>query len=179
VRRYKGLNYLVRALAKVPQELNVKLLVVGEFWESEEEYRRLAGTLDLQDRLQIINRYVPNEEVSLYFSAADALVLPYQEATQSAVAQIAFGFNLPIISTDIGGLPEMVKDGVFGLIVPSRDEEALAGAIIDYFGQDLKPVFQENIRMGRHLFSWDHLTTLIQRVLERRDLDTETTKREL
>jgi glycosyltransferase involved in cell wall biosynthesis len=170
VRRYKGLSYLVRALGKVSEELNVKLLVVGEFWESEEEYRELAGTLDLQDRLQMINRYVPNEEISLYFSAADVLILPYQEATQSAVAQIAFGFNLPVISTNVGGLPEIGKDGVFGLIVPPRDEEALARAITDYFGRGLKPVFQENIRMEKHLFSWDHLTTLIQKIFERREL---------
>jgi glycosyltransferase involved in cell wall biosynthesis len=167
VRRYKGLDYLVRAMGKVSTELQVKLLVVGEFWESEEKYRNLAYLLDLQDRFHIINRYVPNEEIRLYFSAADAVVLPYLEATQSAVAQIAFGFDLPIITTDVGGLAEIGKDGVFGIVVPPKNEKALAQAITDYFNQNLKPFFQENIRREKHLFSWDHLIALIQNVLEK------------
>jgi glycosyltransferase involved in cell wall biosynthesis len=165
VRRYKGLGHLLRALASVPADLNVKLLVVGEFWESESGYRAAAEQLGIADRVQMINRYVPNEEIGLYFSAADVVVLPYLEATQSGVVQIAFGFDRPVITTNIGGLPEMLRDGQLGLVVPPQDEEALSEAITRYFRDGLGPAFQEKIRAERDLFSWERMVALIEEIL--------------
>jgi glycosyltransferase involved in cell wall biosynthesis len=121
VRRYKGLSHLLEALALVPAEVRAKLLVVGEFWEPEEGYRAQAEALGITGRVRLLNRYVPNEEVGLYFAAADVVVLPYLEATQSAVLQIAFGFETPVITTSVGGLPEMVRHGRLGIVVPPQD----------------------------------------------------------
>jgi glycosyltransferase involved in cell wall biosynthesis len=165
VRRYKGLKLLLHALARVPDALNVKLLVVGEFWEPEAEYRALASELGITDRVQMINRYVPNEEMGLFFSPADVVVLPYLEATQSGIAQIAFGFDLPVITTSVGGLPETVRDEEFGLVVPSRDEEALAQAITRFFEEELAGEFRSRIQAERDVFSWDRLVQLIENVL--------------
>ena len=165
VRRYKGLGHLLRALACVPADLNVKLLVVGEFWEPESSYRAAAEQLGITDRVQMINRYVPNEEIGLYFSAADVVVLPYLEATQSGVIQIAFGFDRPVITTSIGGLPEMVRDGQLGMVVPPQDEEALSQAIARYFCDGLGPAFQEKIRAERDVFSWERMVVLIEEIL--------------
>jgi glycosyltransferase involved in cell wall biosynthesis len=166
VRRYKGLGQLLEALALIPEDLNTRLLVVGEFWESETGYQTKAEQLGIAHRVQLINRYIPNEEVGLYFSAADVVVLPYLEATQSAVLQTAFSFDKPVITTNVGGLPEMVQDGRLGLVVPPRDTQALASAIIRFFQQDLGPGFQKNIRAERDVFSWERLGTLIEEVLE-------------
>ena len=166
VRRYKGLNHLLRALACVPAELNVKLLVVGEFWEPEDGYRATAEGLGIGDQVRMINRYVPNEEICLYFSAADVVVLPYLEATQSAVAQLAFGFDRPVITTSVGGLPEMVRDGRLGLVVPPQDEAALAQAITGYFQQNMRPAFEANIRAERDVFSWERLVALIHSIFQ-------------
>jgi len=172
VRRYKGLGSLLGALARVPAkipsgeaDLNVKLLVVGEFWEPESGYRAAAEQLGIADRVQMINRYVPNEEIGLYFSAADVVVLPYLEATQSGVIQIAFGFDRPVITTSIGGLPEMLRDGQLGLVVPPQDEQALSQAIVRYLADDLGPAFQEKIRAERDVFSWERMVTLIEEIL--------------
>jgi hypothetical protein len=77
--------------------------------------------------------YIPNEEVKYYFSAADAVVLPYTSATQSGIAQIAYNFDLPVIATNVGGLAEVVRDGETGLLVPPNDPRALAGRIVEYF----------------------------------------------
>jgi len=165
VRRYKGLGHLLRSLALIPEEARTKLLVVGEFWEPESGYRALVQELGLEPRVQMINRYVPNEEMGLYFSAADVVVLPYLEATQSGIAQIAFGFDLPVITTKVGGLPETVRDGEFGLVVPLQDEQALAGAIQRYFREDLGPRFRERIRAERDVFSWARLAALIEEIL--------------
>jgi glycosyltransferase involved in cell wall biosynthesis len=164
VRRYKGLDHLIRALAHVPEDLRVKLLVVGEFWEPESGYQALAREHAVDHCLRMIDRYVPNEEMGLYFSAADVVVLPYLEATQSGIAQIAFGFDLPVITTSVGGLPETVRDGEFGLVVPPLDERALAQAIVRYFQEDLAPLFGEKIRAERELFSWERLVRLIEEI---------------
>jgi glycosyltransferase involved in cell wall biosynthesis len=166
VRRYKGLGQLLETLTLIPEELQAKLLVVGEFWESEAGYQAKAEQLGIAQRVQLINRYIPNEEVGLYFSAADVVVLPYLEATQSAVLQTAFGFDKPVITTNVGGLPEMVQDGRLGLVVPPRDTQALASAIIRFFQKDLGPGFQKNIRAERDVFSWERLVTLIEEILE-------------
>ncbi len=164
VRRYKGLGHLLRALAHLPEDLKIKLLVVGEFWESENGYQTAAERLGIAHRVRMLNRYIPNEEVGLYFSAADVVVLPYLEATQSAVAQLAFGFGVPVITTRVGGLPEVVQDGKLGLLVPPGDDEALAQAIAHYFGQGMGPVFRERIRAERDIFSWERLVTHIEQV---------------
>lgn len=166
VRRYKGLSHLLRALACVPPELNVKLLVVGEFWEPENGYRATAEQLGVSSQVQMINRYVPNEEVGLYFSAADVVVLPYLEATQSAVAQMAFGFGRPVITTSVGGLPDMLRDGRLGLVVPPQDEAALAEAISRYFRENLRAGFEANILAEREVFSWERLVGQIEGIFQ-------------
>jgi glycosyltransferase involved in cell wall biosynthesis len=166
VRRYKGLGTLLRAMASLPEELKIKLLVVGEFWEPIQSYKAAVDQLGLAGRVQMINRYVPNEHMGLYFSAADVVVLPYLEATQSAIVQLAFGFELPVITTSVGGLPEAVRDGEFGLLVPPHDEQALAAAIVRYFEKGLKPALQAKIRAERDIFAWSRLVTLIEEIYE-------------
>ena len=101
------------------------------------------------------------------------MVLPYLEATQSGIAQIAFGSDLPVITTRVGGLPETVRDEEFGLVVRPRDEEALAQAITRFFEEDLAGDFQDRIRAERDVFSWDRLVQLIEDVLEEAELGLE------
>ncbi len=162
VRRYKGLRYLLQALPLVRKYIPVHLLVAGEFWEDEEVYRRLVEELGLQECVTLLNRYIPNEEVGLYFSAADVLVLPYLEATQSAVVQTAFGFERPVIATQVGGLAETIEHNGTGLIVSPGDIQALAEAIIRYFEENLGPRFQKAIREIKDRFAWEHLERLIE-----------------
>ncbi len=139
VRPYKGLRYLVEALAQVSKP--VRLVVAGEFWEDIGTYRQQIKSLNLENKVIILNRYIPNEEAHLLFSAADALVAPYIGGTQSGAAGLASGYGLPMIVTDIvaAGLPpestnpspgngSTDSDG-YTQIVPSADPGALARAI--------------------------------------------------
>jgi len=167
VRRYKGLPYLLKAMPRVLQRIKVHLLIVGEFWESERAYQRAIERLGLKESVTILNRYVPNEEVSLYFAAADVVVLPYLEATQSGVVQLAYGFERPVITTTVGGLTETVSHGRTGLIVPPRDSDALAEAIIRFFEDDLAADFVQGIRERQDDFSWLKLVQLIEETLSR------------
>lgn len=164
VRRYKGLRHLLKALPAVRQQLPVRLLVVGEFWEDARPYHDLVRQLGLSDAVQFYSEYVPNEELAVYFSAADVVVLPYLEATQSGVAQIALGFETPVIATSVGGMPETIEDGRTGLIVPPGDSAALSNAILRYFQENLAPMLTHNICVSKESASWMPLVHLIEEI---------------
>jgi len=157
VRPYKGLDILIEALGLVRQDLDVNLIVAGEFWEDESGYINQIEQLGLGADVTLINRYIPDEELAAYVDAADVVVLPYRSATQSAIVQVAFGREKPVITTDVGGLAEVVEDGRTGLIVPAEDADALAAAIVRYFKEGLGSLFSENIKKEHYRFGWDQL----------------------
>ncbi len=95
--------------------------------------------------MKIVAEHVPDEAVGDYFAAADLVVLPYVSATQSGITQVAYAFGLPVVSTDVGGLPEVVRDGETGYIVPSRNETALAAAIVRYFTGGEETALRANV----------------------------------
>jgi glycosyltransferase involved in cell wall biosynthesis len=162
VRKYKGLEYLIRALPEVLRQTTVQLLIVGEFWEDRDAYLQMIDEWGLQQHVTVVDRYVPNEEIGLYFSAADVVVLPYVDATQSAVVSLAYAFDKPVITTHVGGLPEVVTDGETGFVVPPRDHAALAAAIVKYFQGDCALRFAANVKARRDTLSWLGLVKLIE-----------------
>jgi glycosyltransferase involved in cell wall biosynthesis len=166
VRRYKGLRHLLQALPAVREQIPARLLIVGEFWEDERPYRDLVRQFGLEDVVEFYNTYVPNEQLAVYFSASDVVVLPYLEATQSGVAQIALGFEKPVIATSVGGMAETIHDGQTGLIVPPADSAALSAAILRYFNQELEAPFTMAIRQEKESASWLPLVRLIEELAE-------------
>jgi glycosyltransferase involved in cell wall biosynthesis len=145
VRAYKGLEHLLRAMPSVLRSVEVDLLIVGEFYDDRAKYDRIIADLGIGKRVKIVAEHVPDETVGEYFTASDVVVLPYVSATQSGITQVAFAFGLPVISTRVGGLPEVVTDGATGYIVPPRDEGALADAIVRYFEEGRKESFSANV----------------------------------
>jgi D-inositol-3-phosphate glycosyltransferase len=137
VRPYKGLDRLLQAMALLDPRLDVHLVVAGEFWEPRERYDRIAAELRIADRVEIVDRYLDEAEVAERFAAADVVVLPYVSATQSAVVQLAFAHGRPVISTTVGGIPEVVDEGVNGLLVEPDDPPALAAAITRFYTEAL------------------------------------------
>ena len=130
VRQYKGLNVLIEALNILKtQNIHPLLLVTGEFWDDKQSYINSINHYHLEDQIRLKDEYIPNEQVDLYFKAADILVAPYIAGTQSAVIALAQAYGMTIISTDA------VADGISSsgesnlLIVPSGNAEALAEAI--------------------------------------------------
>ena len=116
----------------------------------------------LEDRILLVDRYVPNEEVELYFRAADVAILPYESATQSGIIQVAYDFDLPVITTNVGGLPEVVHDGETGLIVPPGNPEALANAVVRFYESDMAESCKAFIQAERERFSWEPLIEAIE-----------------
>lgn len=162
IRGYKGFMNLLNAVALIPRERDFQLLVGGEFYGDEEVYRKAIRELDLTDRLVLHDRYIPNQEVADFFCAANVVVLPYVAATQSGIIQIAFNFDRPVITTDVGGLPEVVRDGVLGNVVPCEDPQALSKAIIDYFEQGKEATYTPNVAREKEKYSWPRLVKALE-----------------
>jgi glycosyltransferase involved in cell wall biosynthesis len=124
---YKGLEYLIRAepliTAQVP---DAKIVIAGQ-GEDFVRYRRL---MTHPDRFSIYNYYVSDEKRAEFFRQASVVVLPYVEASQSGVIPLAYTFSKPVVATTVGGLPEMVDEGKTGYLVPPRDENSLAEAVV-------------------------------------------------
>ena len=133
VRPYKGLKVLLEALSILNQEAaKPHLIIAGEFWEDLAMYQSIIRDLDLADQVHIYNRYIPNEEVGDFFTAADVLVAPYVEGTQSAVVSLGFGYGTPMIVSEVAaeGLDGDQRSVV--TIVPTNDAQSLAGAIREF-----------------------------------------------
>jgi len=162
IRKYKGLHVLLNAMPKVLEQTPVKLLVAGEFYDNEQGYHDQIQQLGIQEAVTIVADYIPNEAVGLYFSAADVVVLPYISASQSGIVQIAYNYNKPVITTNVGGLPEVIAEGKTGFIIASEDSEALAKSIINFFNIKDDVDFSKNISEYKKQFSWDRMAAEIE-----------------
>ena len=168
VRKYKGLPYLIKAMPKVIEEYpDIKLYVVGDFAGHKDEYMELIKENKVENNIVIRDGYVPDEEIQPYYTAADICVCPYESATQSAIVQVSFGFNLPVIATNVGGLPEVVTDGKTGYVVESMNPDALAEAIIKFYKEDKQKEFINNVIEESPRFSWDHMVEVIEELVSR------------
>lgn len=164
VRKYKGLNYLIQAFPEVLSKADVTLFIVGEFWENKNEYLDLINKLGIEDKIVIVDKYIPNEEVGFYFNAADLVVQPYISATGSGIIQIAFGFNKPVIATNVGSLSEVVENGKTGYIVPPESSQDLAKAIIKFFLDGHLDEFSNNVRKEKYKFSWERMVDVFDKL---------------
>ena len=127
VRPYKGLKYLMEALAQA--KTDAQLVVAGEFWEDVTYYRELIKHLGLAGQVTLIDKYIPNEEAHILFSAADLLVAPYVDGTQSGAVELALGYGLPSIVTEpIMAAIDQSKIGSLQ-VVPAGNSRALAEAL--------------------------------------------------
>ena len=154
VRKYKGVDLLVQALAHVPQDLKVSLLIAGEFYEPVEVYQTLVKKLGLSEQVRILNRYIGEPEWPDLFAASDALVLPYRSASQSMSIALAYGFGKPVIVSRVGGLAEAVEEGRTGLIA-DPEPRALAAAIQRLYTELLPSPYQQFIAERRRRLGWE------------------------
>lgn len=128
ISQYKGLDRLYQAMSLVAEQVpGVRLIVAGR---PEFGYRLPAPpVLTRGGRIDVLNRYIPNSEVAELMQRATVVVCPYTDATQSGVVLTAYAFDKPVVATNVGGLPEYVRDGDSGLVVAPDNVEELASAI--------------------------------------------------
>ncbi len=126
---YKGLNYLLQAMPLIIESIpQVKLIIAGK---GDNLKRYFPDGWD-EKHYEILNKYIPSEDVASLLGRSTAVILPYIEASQSGVASLAYGMGTPVIASKIGGLAEMIYSEQDGLLVPPRDAKALADAIIRF-----------------------------------------------
>jgi len=95
------------------------------------------------------------------------MVLPYTNATQSGITQIAINYQLPCIVTNVGGLPEIVHDGETGYVVESENPESIADGVVKYFHHTDKEKFQDNIALEKEKYSWKNFTENLLQLYEK------------
>jgi glycosyltransferase involved in cell wall biosynthesis len=160
IRQYKGLDLLLRAMADSRiREAGIRLLVAGEFYEDEAPYRQLIKELQLSDRLILHTEFIADSEVKHFLCAADCVVQPYRNATQSGVTPLAYHFEKPMVVTNVGGLPALVPHGKVGLVC-EPSPEAIAESLLRFYqlGEDY---FIPHLREEKKQYSWARLTETI------------------
>jgi glycosyltransferase involved in cell wall biosynthesis len=166
VRKYKGLDILLKAFPKILQKFpNTFLLIVGEFYDNPDSYFKLIEELNIPERVKVINQFVPNEEVAKYYLSSDVVVLPYRSATQSGILNVAYGFNKPVIVTNVGGLAEFVIEGKTGFVIKPNSEDEIVKGYEEYLKMKDEENFKENILEYNRKNSFDNLPELISQII--------------
>lgn len=167
IRDYKGLDLLINAFADQRlRKFGIKLLVAGEYYSSPEPYQELIRKHKLEDWIELRTDFIPDNEVNLYFSAADMIVQPYKSATQSGVTQIGYHFNKPMLVTNVGGLAEIIPDGKIGYVV-EPDSQKIADALVDFYQNDRMSEFEANMMDEKKKFAWSNMAETFVDVFNR------------
>jgi glycosyltransferase involved in cell wall biosynthesis len=165
IRKYKGLDILLDAMkllqssSKEKQTPEIKLLIAGEFYEDRKPYDEQIKKLGIADSLILKTEFIPDSEVKNYLCAANLVVQPYRNATQSGVTPLAYHFEVPMVVTNVGGLPALVPDNKVGLIA-EPDATSIAEKIEAYFrkGEDC---FLPYLKEEKKKYSWKIMTDKI------------------
>jgi glycosyltransferase involved in cell wall biosynthesis len=168
IKPYKGVVHLIDAAPRLRERYGdgLRILVVGDIYGERRPYFERVRERGVSDVLQILDGFVPDETVEDYFLACDLVVLPYVSATQSGIVQIAYNYSKPVVTTNVGGLPEVVRDGETGFVVPPEDPAALAAAVIRFFDEERGQAFAAAIAGERARYSWDRMAEAVEHLAE-------------
>jgi glycosyltransferase involved in cell wall biosynthesis len=165
IREYKGLDLLLEAWPAVcaarPQ---ARLVVAGDPVQlspaRREELRAWSAKVGAVHRFE----YIPFEDVSQYFSAADAVVMPYRHISQSGVLFLALSLGVPVVATRVGALPEMLEDGDNALLIPPESPGAISDALIRVLGSpELRERLSDGGRRLADQHSWQSIAERTER----------------
>jgi glycosyltransferase involved in cell wall biosynthesis len=177
IRKYKGLDILLDAMKVLKENSkslpgrqageirNLKLLIAGEFYEDEKPYQLQIDKLGIRDNLILRTDFIPDGEVKYYLGAADAVIQPYRNATQSGVTPLAYHFEKPMIVTNVGGLPSLVPHEKAGLVAEPT-ASSIAEAILRFY-QLGENYFLPHLRSEKQKYSWGNLVEAIDELADR------------
>jgi D-inositol-3-phosphate glycosyltransferase len=165
---YKGLEFLLRALAELVKESShYRLIIAGKpkwndaYWK---KMQRIISSAAIEARVIQRIEYISDDEIEVFFKAADVLILPYTHIFQSGVQFLAYSFGLPVIATDVGSLRETIVEGQTGFVCAPRDSIELAKTIQRYFRSELFCKLDEQRLVIKEYanaqFSWERVASL-------------------
>jgi glycosyltransferase involved in cell wall biosynthesis len=152
IREYKGLDVLLRALAEVP---DARLVVAGDPLDPVEPLRRLAAGLGVADRVDWRLGFLPDEAIPALMAEATLVALPYRKIDSSGVLATALGHGRPAVVTDVGGLPDPIREFGAGRVAPAEDAPAFAGALRELLEDENLAQAYEGAQAARRALSWD------------------------
>ena len=174
--KYKGLEYLIKAEPMITEQApDAKIVIAG----TGEDFKKYEKMMMNREKFTVHNYHISYKEGAELFQRCSVVVLPYIDASQSAVIPLAYAFKKPVVVTDVGAIPEIVDEGITGFIVPPRNPEALADAIVKLLkNEDLRKSMGENAyRKLREDLSWDIVAEktleVYKRAIQDRSTNTE------
>ena len=132
----------------------------GEFYSSDQPYYKILRELGLGNKVILHTQFIPNDKVAQYFCASDLVVQPYKDASQSGVTQVAYHFDVPMIVSNVGALPEMVPNNIAGLVVKPEPDK-VARAIHRFFDKNMAEELKKGLLTQKDRFSWSRLTQAV------------------
>lgn len=161
IRDYKGLDLLLESIDHEYFRVNkIKLIIAGEYYSKKDYYTQLIKKLEIEDLIISFDYFIPDENVNAFFSIADLIASPYKSATQSGVAQIAYYFELPMLVTNVGGLPELVPNNKVGYVV-EPNANAIQEKLIEFYKENKSLEFKTNLATEKLRFTWDKMVNTI------------------
>ncbi|MDR1092248.1 MAG: glycosyltransferase [Prevotella sp.] len=161
IRDYKGLDALIESMDLLDD--SYQLIIAGESYGSFDRYNKLISKSLRKDNIVVFEQYIPDEMVSILFSAADVLILPYRSATQSGVVGIAYQLELPVIATNVGALGSTIEQSRTGLVIPSATVEYLSAGIKEFFANEEQiAIYEENTKKEKSRLSWANFAGSIE-----------------
>ena len=168
IRDYKGLDILLQATSILKDKMeDFHVLILGECYENTEKYSKLIIELEIDDLITWYNQYIPDEDVVRYFSAADIVALPYRSASQSGIVQIAYHYDLPVIVSKVGGLPEVVEEKKSGFIIKKESPEELTNVLLENLDCEKLDKMSNYIKNYKKKYSWETFIEGIKKVYHR------------
>jgi glycosyltransferase involved in cell wall biosynthesis len=165
IRPYKGLDKLIECFKDlIKSKSDTTLLIVGECYEDIQKYEKMIASYGIKDKTIMINRFVANEEIEPFFKASDMVVLPYYSATQSGILTMAYGFNVPVVVTNVGGMSELVKNNETGIIVENNEVENLLPAIERLLDTKNTIAYGQNIACLTHKMGYTNLNKILSEI---------------
>jgi len=166
IRRYKGLDKLIRAFPIIKKtHANLTLLIVGECYEDITYYKNIIEEAGASSKTILVNKFIDNERIEPFFKAADMVCLPYNSASQSGILMMAYGFNVPVIVNDVGGLAELVVEGKTGTVIPNNSPEAISEGVNKIFEYSTTENFEENIKDINENLGYSNLKEIMDNML--------------
>lgn len=163
IRKYKGLDLLLSALKSDRlRASNLKLVIAGEWYDNKDDYASLLHDPEIADKIILRDRFIPDSEIATYLSAVDAVVQPYRSATQSGISAIAYAYDKPLISTNVGGLAEIIDEARTGFLC-NPDSEDIASAIQRWLQMPDREAMGTAIAEKKKAMSWTSCVDAIER----------------
>ena len=160
IRDYKGLDLLIEAMHNLGDDF--QLVIAGECYGSFDKYQKMIDNSPAKERIHVYNQYIADDDIPQFFSAADALILPYRSATQSGVVSIAYHYNIPMISTPVGDFGQSIGKPQTGIVVTDINSDSIRKGIEELFSNDKYNLCLENIGKEKASLSWEKLTEKIE-----------------